>query len=104
MLPSLVADHYVTFHHKGIIDGHGAFVAAVSAFGTMIGHRESALLAMLAQPRTFDELCAIGIVYRPGTRPALFGDGVEQHSIRRHLHRLLAAGEIVSDGTRYELA
>jgi glyoxylase-like metal-dependent hydrolase (beta-lactamase superfamily II) len=104
MLPSLVADHYVTFHHKGIVEGHDAFAAAVATFGSMIGRREDALLALLAEHPSFDELCAIGIVYRPGTRPALFGDGVEQHSIRRHLARLLADGRVVSDGTRYGLA
>ncbi len=104
MLPSLVADHYVTFHHKGVIDGHESFVEAVEAFAAAIPRREAALLHLLREPRTFDELCDIGIVYRPGTRPPLFGDGVEAHSIERHLHRLMEAGRVVSDGTRYELA
>jgi glyoxylase-like metal-dependent hydrolase (beta-lactamase superfamily II) len=108
MLPSLVADHYVTFHHKGVIDGHTAFVFAVEAFAASITRRETALLDLLSEPRTFDELCDIGIVYRPGTRPPLFGDGVEVNSIRRHLAQLTAQGravaETVSDGTRYRLA
>lgn len=103
MLPSLMADHYVTFHHKGVIDGHEAFAAAVRAFAAAIPRREAALLDLLGEPRTFSELCDIGIVYRPGTRPPLFGDGVEAHSIERHLHRLLADGRVVSDGTHYEL-
>lgn len=104
MLPTIVADHYVTFHHKGVIDGHSAWVAAVAAFASMIDRREEALLALLGEPRTLAELCEIGIVYRPGTRPPLFGDGVELHSIERHLARLIAAGSVVSDGTRYGLA
>lgn len=104
MLPSLVADHYVTFHHKGVIDGHAAWVQAVESFASMIDRREAALVALLAEPRTLPELCDIGIVYRPGTRPPLFGDGVELHSIERHLHRLIRAGTVVSDGTRYGLA
>lgn len=108
MLPTIVAHHYVTFHHKGVIDGHAAWVAAVEAFASMIHRREAALLALLAEPRTLAELCAIGIVYRPGTRPPLFGDGVELHSIQRHLARLIAAGRVVEtavpDGTRYGLA
>ena len=103
MLPSLVAHHYVTFHHKGVIDGHEQWAAAVDAFAAAIARREDALLQLLAQPRTFDELCAIGIVYRQGTRPPLFGDGVEAHSIQRHLARLLADGRAVSDGTQYGL-
>mgnify|MGYP003377133917 CR=1 FL=1 len=103
-LPSLVADHYVTFHHKGVIDGHQAFAAAVAPFAAMIGRRDEALLALLAQPRTLAELCEIGIVYRAGTRPPLFGDGVELHSIERHLVRLIAQGRVVADGVRYRLA
>ena len=104
LLPTLVAHHYVTFHHKGVIDGHEEWVAAVDAFGVAIARREAALLGLLAEPRTFDELCAIGIVYRQGTRPPLFGDGVEAHSIERHLARLLADGRVVSDGTHHRLA
>jgi len=100
----LVADHYVTFHHKGVIDGHQAFAAAVAPFAAMIGRRDEALLALLAQPRTLAELCEIGIVYRAGTRPPLFGDGVELHSIERHLVRLIAQGRVVADGVRYRLA
>lgn len=104
MLPGLVADHYVTFHHKGVIEGHDAFLAAVDAFASAIPRREAALLELLREPRTFAELCEIGIVYRPGTRPPLFGDGVESHSIERHLRPLVADGRVVSDGTRYHLA
>jgi len=107
MLPLLCADHYVTFHHKGVVDGHDEFSAAVVAFGSMIDRREQALLALLATPRTFAELHDIGIVYRPGTRPPLFGDGVEQHTIERHLDRLLANGRahavVAPDGTCYGL-
>ncbi len=103
MLPTLEADHYVTFHHKGVIDGHAAFSEAVAAFGSMIARREAALLGLLSTPKTLEELCAVGIVYRPGTRPPLFGDGVELHSVRRHLDRLIDAGRVVADGTYYEL-
>jgi glyoxylase-like metal-dependent hydrolase (beta-lactamase superfamily II) len=101
MLPSIEADHYVTYHHKGVVDGHDAFVAALAPFTAMIGRREHALLGLLAAPQTFDELLAVGIVYRPGTRPPLLGDVIEANSIRMHLDRLVAVGDVVSDGTRY---
>jgi len=101
MLPKIVADHYVTFHHKGVVDGHDAFVAAVSVFGEAINRREGALLGLLAQRRTLEQLVEIGIVYRPGTRPAVFGDSVEQRSIRQHLDRLLLNDAIVTDGSEY---
>lgn len=103
MLPSIAADHYVTFHHKGVLDGHERFVEAVDGFASMIDRREHALVGLLASPRTLGELCEIGIVYRPGTRPPLFGDGVELHSITRHLDRLIATGHVVSDDARYRL-
>lgn len=101
MLPAVVADHYVTFHHKGVIDGHDAFVDAVAAFGEAISRREVALLELLAQRRTLEQLVEIGIVYRPRTRPPLFGDSVEQRSIQQHLDRLLADGVVATDGREY---
>ena len=58
----------------------------------MIDGRDERLLAMLARPRSFDELVDEGIVYRPGTRPPHFGDAVERRSIDLHLARLLREG------------
>ena len=101
MLRDLVADHYVTFHHKAIIDGHDAWVPAVDAFAAVIGRRDEAVLDLLAVPQTFDELLAVGIVYRPGTRPALFGDMVERYTIQRHLDRLVADATVATDGSQY---
>jgi glyoxylase-like metal-dependent hydrolase (beta-lactamase superfamily II) len=101
MVRDLRADHYVTFHHKGVIDGHDAFVAAVDAYAAVFGRREQMLLGLLTAPRTFDELVADGIVYRAGTRPPLFGDSVERRSIEQHLHRLVADGRVLTDGSQY---
>ena len=95
------AAHYVTFHHKGVVDGHGAFAEAVDAYRAAIDRRTAALWALLEAPRTFDELEVAGIVYRAGTRPPVFGDSVERHTIERHLARLLAAGEVVVEDGRY---
>jgi glyoxylase-like metal-dependent hydrolase (beta-lactamase superfamily II) len=101
MLREVVADHYVTFHHKGVVDGHEAFAHAVDQYAAVFGRRRDALLSLLLQPITFDELVVAGIIYRPGTRPALFGESVERHSIRRHLDRLLAEGAATTDGRQY---
>jgi glyoxylase-like metal-dependent hydrolase (beta-lactamase superfamily II) len=101
MARELVADHYVTFHHKGVVDGHTAFVAAVDAYAESFQRREHALLALLASPRSLDELVAEGIVYRAGTRPALFGDSVERRTIEQHLERLLANGAVEVGGGQY---
>jgi len=97
----LVADHYVTFHHKGVVDGHDAFVAAVDAYAAVIGQREHSLLALLGAPVTLDALVDIGIVYRPGTRPPLFGDSVERRTIAQHLDRLVSDSAVGTDGHQY---
>jgi glyoxylase-like metal-dependent hydrolase (beta-lactamase superfamily II) len=101
MLRDVVADHYVTFHHKGVVDGHEAFALAVDQYAAVFGRRRDALLELLAAPVSFDELVDAGIVYRPGTRPALFGESVERHSIRRHLDRLLAEGAAAAGSGQY---
>jgi glyoxylase-like metal-dependent hydrolase (beta-lactamase superfamily II) len=100
-LRGLIADHYVTFHHKGVIDGHEAFAVAVDAYAAVFGRRQASLLALLDEARTFDELVAAGIVYRTGTRPPTFGESVERRSIRQHLDRLLADGDVLTDGHQY---
>jgi glyoxylase-like metal-dependent hydrolase (beta-lactamase superfamily II) len=101
MLGDVVADHYVTFHHKGVVDGHEAFAEAVRQYAAVFGRRQAALVELLASPTTFEGLVEAGIVYRPGTRPALFGESVERHSIRRHLDRLLFEGAAATDGREY---
>jgi glyoxylase-like metal-dependent hydrolase (beta-lactamase superfamily II) len=95
------ADHYVTFHHKGVVDGHDAFVQAVDAYAAVIARRHAQLLRLLEQRRTFDDLVTEGIVYRPGTRPAVFGESVERYTIRRHLERALGDSSATTDGHHY---
>jgi glyoxylase-like metal-dependent hydrolase (beta-lactamase superfamily II) len=101
MAREVVADHYVTFHHKGVVDGHAAFVAAVDAYAESFQRREDALRALLQQPRSFDDLVAEGIVYRAGTRPAVFGESVERRTIQQHLDRLIANGAVEVRGEQY---
>jgi len=101
MLRDLVADHYVTFHHKGVVDGHEAFAVAVDQYAAVFGRRRDALLDLLDAPTSFDGLVDTGIVYRPGTRPPLFGESVERYSIRRHLDRLVAESAVATDGREY---
>ena len=60
-----------------------------------------ALLALLAEPRTLDELVEHGIVYRSGTRPPLFGTPVEKRTIEQHLDRLLANAVIEAVDGQY---
>lgn len=95
---AIEADHYVTFHHKGVVDGHAAFAAAVDQYGVVFGRRHEALLALLARdPQTLDALVDHGIVYRAGTRPPVFGTSVERRTIEQHLARAVGRGEVVVD-------
>jgi glyoxylase-like metal-dependent hydrolase (beta-lactamase superfamily II) len=100
-LRELHADHYVTFHHKGVIDGYDAFRDAVDTYAAVFGRRRESLLALLDEPSTFEQLVECGIVYRAGTRPPVFGESVERHSIRRHLERVVADGAVATDGSHY---
>jgi glyoxylase-like metal-dependent hydrolase (beta-lactamase superfamily II) len=100
---SIPAAHYVTFHHKGVVHGHDAFRAAMVEYATAFERRDHALVALLSQPRSLDELVADGIVYRPGTRPVGFGESVERYSIRRHLQRLASSGVVAEFDGRWTL-
>ncbi|MEO5899630.1 MAG: MBL fold metallo-hydrolase, partial [Ilumatobacteraceae bacterium] len=97
--------HYVTFHHKGVVDGRQEFVRQLDAFGSIIDQRDERLIAMLNRPRSFADLVREGLIYRPGTRPASFGETVESRSIEMHLVRLRRDGAVmVLDDGRYEAA
>lgn len=95
------ADHYVTFHHKGVVTGHEPFATAIDDYWAVIDRRHQHMLQLLASRRTIAELVAEGIVYRPGTRPPVFGDSVEEHTIGRHLDRAIANSEVATDGDHY---
>ncbi len=88
------ADWYVTFHHKGVIEGRETFVAMVDAFAAVIGRRHEAMLAFLAEPRTLDDLVQHRFVYRPHVQH-VFADAVERRSAELHLQRMLARDEAV---------
>ncbi len=97
----VAADHYVTFHHKGIVDGRDEFVRQLDAFASVIDRRDAMLLELLRQPRPFDELVSHGIIYRAGSRPPMFGDSVEARSIEAHLVRLQRQGLVVTTDEGY---
>lgn len=86
------ADHYVTFHHKGIIEGREAFLELLDAFHAVIPRRHEAMLAFLAEPRTIDEMAAHRFVYRPHVQH-VFADSVERRCAAMHVQRMLVRGE-----------
>ncbi len=88
------ADFYVTFHHKGVIEGRETFVEMVDAFTAVIGRRHEAMLEFLAEPHSIDEMRAHRFIYRPHVDMA-FVESVETRSADLHVQRMLRRGEAV---------
>jgi len=86
------ADFYVTFHHKGVIEGRAAFVEMVDNFAAVIPRRHQAMLGFLAEPRSLDDMVRHRFIYRPHVQH-VFADHVERRSAELHLKRMLNRGE-----------
>jgi glyoxylase-like metal-dependent hydrolase (beta-lactamase superfamily II) len=87
-----VADFYVTFHHKGVIEGRETFLALLDDFHAVIPSRHQAMLDFLAEPRTLDDMVDHRFVYRPHV-DHVFADAVERRCAAMHLQRMLVRGE-----------
>jgi glyoxylase-like metal-dependent hydrolase (beta-lactamase superfamily II) len=87
-----VADHYVTFHHKGIIEGRETFLQLLDGFHAVIGRRHAAMLEFLVEPRSIDEMVAHRFIYRPHVEH-VFADSVERRSAVMHVQRMLVRNE-----------
>ena len=67
---------YVTFHHKGVIEGRARFVEMVDSFAAVIDRRHGAMLDFLAEPRSLDEMVEHRFIYRPHV-DLIFVDNVD---------------------------
>ncbi len=83
---------YVTFHHKGVIEGRQRFLEMIDAFHAVIDRRHQAMLKFLAEPRSLEEMANHRFIYRPGVQ-LNFAYDVEKRSARFHLDRMLSRGE-----------
>ncbi len=97
----LEADHYVTFHHKGVIESRGQFVELIDAFDAVIGRRHAAMLEFLSEPHTLDEMVAHRFVYRPHVESTI-ADSVERRTAQLHLQRMIDRGEVAADNDTYQ--
>ncbi len=88
------AKHYVTFHHKGIVDGHTEFVKQLDRFAGVITEREDHLHTYLSEPRTMEDIVKHRFIYRPDAK-VLFADHVERTSMQMHLTRMIRIGSVV---------
>ncbi|MEM1434936.1 MAG: MBL fold metallo-hydrolase [Pseudomonadota bacterium] len=83
---------YVTFHHKGIVEGRAAFLEALDGFASVIGRRHDAMLAFLAEPRSIADMVEHRFIYRPHVESTFLLD-VERRSADLHVQRMLKRGE-----------
>lgn len=88
------AEYYVTFHHRGVVEGRERFVELLDGFAAVIPRRHETMLAFLAEPRTIDDMVEHRFVYRPHVEH-VFADSVERRCAGMHLQRMLARGEAV---------
>ena len=86
------ADYYVTFHHKGIIEGRETFLTMIDSFIAVIDRRHQAMLEFLSEPRSIDEMVTHRFIYRPHVEH-VFADNVERRSAALHLERMQRRGE-----------
>ncbi len=84
---------YVTFHHKGVIEGRARFVEMVDSFAAVIDRRHGAMLDFLAEPRSLDEMAEHRFIYRPHV-DLLFVRNVEMRSAQLHLDRMIDRREV----------
>ena len=86
------AEFYVTFHHKGIIEGRDAFIGLLDKFHSVIGRRHEAMLDYLVEPRSLNDMMRHRFIYRPHVVHT-FADSVELRSAEMHIARMLTRGE-----------
>lgn len=86
------AEFYVTFHHKGVIEGRETFVHMLDSFHSVIARRHNEMLDYLSEPRTIAEMADHRFIYRPHVEMA-FLQSVETRSAEMHVARMLRNGE-----------
>ena len=86
------AEWYVTFHHKGIIEGRELFLDMIDKFHAVIERRHSTMLEYLVEPRSLDEMMLHRFVYRPHVEH-VFTNSVEHRTAELHVQRMLDRGE-----------
>ncbi|MFF5713229.1 MBL fold metallo-hydrolase [Streptomyces sp. NPDC012756] len=82
---------YGTSHQKGVIEGAAEFRRRLDAFEEVVRKRDTALLGLLSEPRTVEDIVGHRLVYRPHVE-APHVEPVERRTAVRHLDRLTRAG------------
>ncbi len=95
---------YVTFHHKGVIEGREIFRGMVDEFASVIDRRHSNMIDYLSEPRSVEEMVEHRFIYRPHVEAPMVLN-VETRSAELHIARMLDRGEAVEvEPGRYRVA
>ena len=86
------AEWYVTYHHKGIVEGRERYLEMIDGFGAVIDRRHSQMLEFLTEPRTLADLADHRFVYRPHVEGVVV-EAVETRTAELHLARMVSRGE-----------
>lgn len=97
------AGWWLTFHHKGLVEGRETFLAMLDSFEAMIQDRESRLIEFIKEPRSMDDIVEHRFVYRPGQTGFII-DQTERRSMTMHLDRLIEKGHVTVSGGTYQMA
>ncbi len=84
---------YGTSHQKGVVEGAGEFRRRLDAYAGVVRRREGELLALLAEPRTLEDVVAHRLVYRPHVEGPHV-DAVERRTAVQHLEVLVGQGRV----------
>lgn len=82
---------YGTSHQVGVIEGASEFRRRLDAFEDVVARRDAALLALLGEPRTLQQILEHRLVYRPHVQ-APHVPTVERRTATQHLDRLKDRG------------
>ena len=88
------ADFYVTFHHKGVVEGRERFVELLDAFHAVISRRDDAMRGFLTEPHSIAEMAEHRFIYRPHVE-MVFVDSVERRSAEMHVARMVRRGAAI---------
>ena len=88
------ADYYVTFHHRGVIEGRDEFLRLLDGFTAVIETRHAGDARVPRRAALARGDGAHRFIYRPHVEMS-FVDTVERRSAELHVARMLRRGEAV---------
>jgi hydroxyacylglutathione hydrolase len=98
-LLAIPARVWITGHQLGIVEE--GFEELAEAYIDVITRREEKLLDALQSPLSLDEIVEKWLIYGKQRNPRYFFELGEREMMRKHLVRLVAAGQVAKKNDRY---